>query len=89
MAYGLNFRKQGIDQSIEEYARAAKAQQEAYDFELESARNSAIASVLGQTGKFVGAGLAQGESLFSGSPKAGPNMTTRGSYINAPMAKIQ
>lgn len=89
MAYGLGFRKKQIDQNIAEYERAAQAQQEAYDFELESARNAAITSVLGQTGKFVGMGLAQGESLFGSGQKGEGGMSTIGSSMKASRAAIQ
>lgn len=60
--YSVNARKQQIDQNINAYEKAAAAQAEAYEVELDAARNSAISAVLGQSGRWLGMGMASRDS---------------------------
>lgn len=86
-AYALGFRKKSIDQNVEAYEQAAKAQAEAYEQEVESARNSAIAAVLGGAGMLAGVGTAQG--WFKGSTKTGMEGTGGSIGMRAPMGKAE
>jgi hypothetical protein len=86
-AQALNFREAGINENVRAYQQAAKAQSDAYDQEMDSARNAAIASVLGSAGKWGGMALAQGKGTAASPSSAEP--IGFGGGINKRMAPVE